>query len=226
MKLARLNDQPEIFQSLQGEGASIGTPAVFVRLYGCNLSCVWCDTAYAWDGAVAPIDISAREAAAWVRRWATRRVVLTGGEPLLQQSELVRLLDQLPGWFAEVETNGTVIPKAELEGRIGQFNVSPKLMGSGNCRALRQEVLTWYGTEAPDRAWFKFVVDTEDELREVESLAKTCRLERSRIILMPQAKTMLELETRRLQVAKWCIQSGFRFSDRLQMTLWGEKKGV
>ena len=136
------------------------------------------------------------------------------------------MLDQLPGWFAEVETNGTVIPKAELEGRIGQFNVSPKLMGSGNCRALRQEVLTWYGTEAPDRAWFKFVVDTEDELREVESLAKTCRLERSRIILMPQAKTMLELETRRLQVAKWCIQSGFRFSDRLQMTLWGEKKGV
>lgn len=126
LKLAQLHGEPEIFHSIQGEGASQGTPCVFLRLAGCNLACSWCDTAYSWNGTSPAVKLSPEEAAAAVLHYPCRRLVITGGEPLVQQKALPGLLRLLPEHFVEMETNGAILPDEELLHHIGQFNVSPK----------------------------------------------------------------------------------------------------
>ena len=99
-------DLVEIFESLQGEGRNAGRPCVFVRFAGCNLSCPWCDT-----------DVSRRfslpleDLVAEVAGFRPRSVVLTGGEPTIQDGmpELVAALKEKGFWIA-VETNGTNAP--------------------------------------------------------------------------------------------------------------------
>jgi 7-carboxy-7-deazaguanine synthase len=99
----------EVFSSLQGEGRNQGRPTVFLRLAGCNLACAWCDTAYAREGGE---ELDADAVLARVRATAgpCRRLCVTGGEPLLQQSELVPIAAALgsEGFAVEVETNGTI----------------------------------------------------------------------------------------------------------------------
>lgn len=102
----------EIFKSIQGEGTRAGLPCIFVRLTGCNLRCVWCDTAYAFYGGskltveevFERVESLARSAGA---REPIRLVELTGGEPLLQQ-EIYPLIDRLlrAGYTVLVETSG------------------------------------------------------------------------------------------------------------------------
>ena len=134
MKLARLGDGPEIFFSLQGEGKNQGAPSVFVRTSRCNLYCAWCDTPYTWnwtgtafvhesapkfDMVAQTIELDVAEVAQIVRRFPCRRLVLTGGEPLLQASDCAALVRELRSdgarYAVEVETNGTLLPPAELE---------------------------------------------------------------------------------------------------------------
>lgn len=228
MKLARLNDHPEIFYSLQGEGASAGAPAVFVRLYGCNLGCGWCDTAYSWDSKTGGIVMPARELAEAISSYPCRRIVLTGGEPLMQQEGLPELLDLLPDHAIEVETNGTLAPSDYLADRVEQFNVSPKLghAGVSPSAALRPDVLGHYATTLAARSWFKFVVSNEADIVVVNRLAEECNMDRNRVILMPLAADRQQLEAIRLHIAELAIKHGLRFSDRLHMTLWGDRKGV
>ena len=93
----------EIFESLQGEGRNMGRPCVFVRFAGCNLDCPWCDTDVSRRFEL-PLDDLVRE----VRGYRPRSVVLTGGEPTIQDGmpELVAALKAAGLWIA-VETNGT-----------------------------------------------------------------------------------------------------------------------
>ena len=98
----------EIFTSIQGEGDSSGYPTVFIRLSGCNLRCVYCDTPYAQDGA--GTDMSPAQVADEVIQAGVGHVCITGGEPLLQQDDLLPLLQMLRDAQVEVsiETNGTI----------------------------------------------------------------------------------------------------------------------
>ena len=115
----------EIFESVQGEGAGVGQPCLFVRLAGCNLQCSWCDTRYAWDWNAFDRDAEARvmsvdQLAEQIHYAVSRRVVLTGGEPLLQEPMLERLLTHLSGDIdLQVETNGSLMPHQPLDG-VGQ----------------------------------------------------------------------------------------------------------
>ena len=99
----------EVFSSLQGEGRNQGRTTVFLRLAGCNLACAWCDTAYAREGGE-ELDVDAALAAVRETAGPCRRLCVTGGEPLLQQDELVPLAAWLAseGFAIEVETNGTI----------------------------------------------------------------------------------------------------------------------
>ena len=111
----------EIFASIQGEGIWTGTPSTFVRVSGCNLRCVWCDTPYAsWspEGPTLTIDRICQE----VESHGIEHVVLTGGEPMLQvDSPLVDAL-HARGFAIGVETNGTIAPPQGLD----WICVSPK----------------------------------------------------------------------------------------------------
>lgn len=220
MQIARLHDAPEIFYSLQGEGVRMGTPAVFLRLAGCNLHCSWCDTKYSWKKGV---DVAVEEVAARIAVYDCKGLVVTGGEPLLQQKELSALLGLLPGvTFVEVETNGTLIPSADLLARVDQWNVSPKLHHSGNESeaALQADALEVFA--ALSHAWFKFVVQGEEDWAAIEAM----QLPRERIILMPLAANREALAQARPAVAEMCLRHRVRLGERMHLVLWDTKKGV
>ena len=102
LKLSRLPaGEPEVFTTIQGEGVSAGVPSTFVRLSLCSLRCVWCDTKFTWDWErydprVEIVRLDVPEVTRRVLAGGTRNVVITGGEPLLQQEEVAR-----PGGGAE-----------------------------------------------------------------------------------------------------------------------------
>ncbi len=221
MNIARLNGhEPEMFYSLQGEGTRMGTPAVFLRLAGCNLACRWCDTKHSWGHGV---EMDVAEVAERLLSCGCMNLVITGGEPLLQQEELVSLLALLPvEVFVEVESNGTLLPCPALMARVNQWNISPKLGHSGQpaARTLCPAVLTAFA--ALPHAWFKFVVQAEEDWEAIAALG----LPKERLILMPCAATRAQLEAARPAVVELCLRHGLRFGDRLHLVLWDDRKGV
>lgn len=220
MDIARLKSNPEFFYSLQGEGSRAGTPVVFMRLAGCNLRCAWCDTKYSWGNGVT-LDVEA--AVERILSFGCRSLVITGGEPLLQSTELEKLVAMLPGdFFVEIETNGTLSPTPALAERINQWNVSPKLAHAGNDTgvSLCPDILSLFASTG--RAWFKFVVVREEDWFAISALG----LPRERIILMPCATTRSMLDTARPVVADICLRYGVRLGDRLHVVLWDDARGV
>ena len=214
----------EVFYSIQGEGVTAGLPAVFVRLQGCTVGCVWCDTKYSWDaagGRAADVDGLLREASAY----PCRRVVVTGGEPL--ESPLFTTLTPAlidAGFAVEVETSGTLAPPVALDRAI-QWNVSLKLAASGVADATRIQpavIRAFLSRES----WWKFVVTDARDVSEVLSLAERFALPKSRILLQPEAIRREELIERGPWVAEMCTRHGFRFSPRLHIMLWGPRRGV
>ena len=101
----------EIFPSIQGEGPYQGIPSAFIRLSGCNLSCRWCDTPKTQDGSSGE-EMTVDEVFGQVKKLGLSHVCITGGEPLIQQDELLSLLKDLyeDGYIVEIETNGTIDP--------------------------------------------------------------------------------------------------------------------
>jgi 7-carboxy-7-deazaguanine synthase len=221
----------EVYESIQGEGPSVGLPSVFVRLAGCNLRCCWCDTRYAWDLESTDPEVElrvfdVRELAEQVGAAVARRVVLTGGEPLRQQSALVRLVAHLPADLSlEVETNGTFLPQPELVDRVEQWNVSAKLSNSGVCVQRRVQPQALHALRDTGRAWLKLVVQTDADLREAQLLVAQLGWPRPQVLLMPLAATRKQYRDRAPRVAEACAALGFRFSPRLHLELWDGARG-
>ena len=212
----------EVFDSIQGEGPSVGTPSVFVRLQGCGVGCAWCDTKYSWDpaaGRETTLDAVLSE----VRASAASNVVVTGGEPL-ENEAFIPLIDALKGLGrrVEVETAGTeVAPDVAVD----QWNVSLKLAHSGvpEDRRIRPDaVARLRGLDA----WFKFVVGTEADVDEVLALQSRFAIPSAHVLLMPLGLRAEEQRARMPEVVDWCRRHGFRFSPRLHILIWGPRRGV
>ncbi len=237
--------EPEIFASLQGEGASMGRPSTFVRLSRCNLACIWCDTAYTWrfegdnrphrddlafDRKTNQLTLDEQDVAERIAALAPDRLVITGGEPLLQGAALARMLTRLngirPGMHVEIETNGTVAPHASLDPLVHQYNVSPKLAHSGNPAdlALVPERLDAWAAEP--RAFFKFVISAPEDVEEVLALRQAHAIPSDRIYLMPEGRGSDILRRRSIWLAEICASHGLRFTDRLHIHLWGDTRGT
>lgn len=222
---------PEVFATVQGEGASLGVPSVFVRLGGCNLQCSFCDTAYTWDWSrfdkkKETVDLSIDDVATLALDAAkdgVRNVVFTGGEPLLQQSDLAELASRMKarGFRVEIETNGTIVPEAALAAVVDQWNVSPKLESSANELAKRHvpNALAWFADRS--NAFFKLVVVSQDDFAEIDRFA----FPKERVILMPEGTDPMTLAERSRWLAEQCTKTGYRLGARLHVHIWGAERG-
>ena len=221
--------EPEIFCSVQGEGVTAGTPSAFLRLAICNLSCVWCDTKYTWDWdrydrRTEVMSMAVDEVAERVIAFQVPHLVITGGEPMLQQAELAPLAEYLSslGYFNEVETNGTISPSPEMLASVSQWNVSPKTASSGNDQTRREISRALDSFRQLDNAFFKFVVVNPPDVEEVRELVDRFRLPAERVLLMPEGITANAVQKRGQWLAESCVRHGFRFSTRLHILLWGD----
>lgn len=220
----------EIFESVQGEGPSVGMPSIFLRLGLCNLQCTFCDTPYTWDFkrydkekelVSRDVDDLAEELSAY----RSRNLVITGGEPLLQGEALVALLRLLPSHRVEVESAATRMPLEALLERVDQWNLSPKLSGSGNeeRHRLKPEVLQRFAKHP--RAHFKFVIAEEEDLEEVDELVSRFTIPEERVILMPEGVEEEKLVRRGRRLVERAIERGYRYGHRLHITLYGDERG-
>jgi 7-carboxy-7-deazaguanine synthase len=222
----------EVFDSLQGEGVSMGKPCRFLRLALCNLHCGYCDTKYTWDFKRFDYErevktVALSEVVEQLRSAPAGHVVITGGEPLLQQRALSQVLGQVqPELFVEIETNGTRVPLPSLAERVNQWNVSPKLSSAGDPESLRIRPDALWALRATGRAYLKLVVRTPADRDEAEALRARFEFEKDRTLLMPEAATREELDERSAEVAGWSQALSVRFSSRLHVALWGGRRGT
>jgi 7-carboxy-7-deazaguanine synthase len=243
--------KPEIFQSFQGEGATIGEPCVFVRLAGCNLQCSFCDTAYTWlfdkskstdyfepmDRNDYVINLDTASVVRFIKEYAgeIRRVVFTGGEPLLQQKDIYEVMETLkehsPDWEFEVETNGTMfIEKSYMFDRV---NCSPKLSSSGNAKNVRDvgKVIQQYMAIARnyESVIFKFVVgaDTsEADLKEIKEWQDEYNVPTPLIYLMPEGIEVEKIKKGMEVLLKISKKEGYKLSPRVHILTYGNTRAT
>ena len=215
----------------QGEGPSLGRRAGFVRLGRCNLACTFCDTPYTWrwadhDPAVELRTIAVDAVVAELLRMDVPLVVVTGGEPLLQQSHLPALLRPLRtrGIEIEIETAGTLAPIADVVDLVDRFNVSPKLANSGNeaGRRLRPDVLR--ALQATGKAAFKFVAVDAADLDEVQGIVDANGL--TEVWVMPEGTDAETIVARSRVLVDPVMDRGWNLTSRLHVLLWGDRRGV
>ena len=146
----------EIFTSFQGEGPYVGTPATFLRLYGCNLECEWCDTDISTYEMLSVDDV-AEIILTQMEFNNIKTLIITGGEPTLQMEEIKRLIKELPEDIKiQMETNGSLfeyIPEIE-------YVISPK-------QDKEKVFENYYNYE---NTFFKFVITSQEDIDEVISL--------------------------------------------------------
>ena len=237
----------EDFYSIQGEGKSLGAPSVFLRLAGCNLRCsgfsykhpktgehLGCDTKHVWMKGERQsfTDIIARwEILGWLEHLKQgAHLVITGGEPLLQQPALVeflKMLDQktITPVYAEVETNATMLFQEPFLARVNQINASPKLLHSGEKNAYFIDALTQLA--ASPKTAFKFVVRNAEDLAEIHArYISFFNITPKNIWLMPEAGTKALLEARQQDIIELAKQHSMNYSTRLHLLVWDEATGV
>ncbi len=222
----------EIFYSIQGEGILAGVPSVFVRLSGCNLRCVWCDTPYtSWNPEGS--DVAVAEIVASVRGYSPSHVVVTGGEPMIfpESVEITQRLKEA-GAHVTVETAGTVYQPVACD----LMSISPKLANStphqrdgGRWAAqhdrLRYQPQVLRKLMADYTYQLKFVVTAPEDMAEIEKIVDETNADRSRVVLMPEGIDAATIRER----ARWMValskRETCRYSPRLHLDLWGNERG-
>lgn len=222
----------EKFFSLQGEGKTMGVPAIFIRLAGCNLLCKsdsWvCDTIEVWrKGIATPFDeVLSKDDIKKLQDGA--HLIITGGEPMLHQKRITEFLQ----WFShkyflpivEIETNGTFAPNAYLFNIVHYWNVSPKLSTSGEhiSKTLNEVALRAFN-RAP-HSIFKFVITIHEDFIELDNFLPY--IDYGKVYLMPSGATQAELAITRPIVAELCKNTLCKYSERLHIVIWDESTGV
>lgn len=227
----------EVFASIQGEGIWVGVPSTFVRVSGCNLRCIWCDTPYAsWEpeGPVRNLGEVFRDVAAF----GLKHVVLTGGEPMLFDA-VTDLSKQLKaeGHVITIETAGTVYRDLPCD----LMSISPKLSSSTPSGRATKDWLRRHEETRLDleplarliqgyRCQLKFVVNPEerleDQLAELKRVVKQVKASQDSIMLMAEGTDPETLHRRERLLALACMDLGYRLTPRLQIDLFGNTRGT
>ena len=206
----------EIFYSLQGESSRVGLPTVFVRLTGCPMRCVYCDTAYAFNGG-SNIEIS--DILLKVAEYGTQYVTVTGGEPLAQKDCHILLKDLCDaGYSVSLETGGA-IDTSKVDSRVSVI-LDIKTPGSGemennkwgNLAHLKKtDEVKFVLCNRADYEWAKELLTTHD-------IVNKCP-----ILFSPVYQQVNPTE-----LAEWVLADKLpvRMQVQLHKILWGEKPGV
>lgn len=228
----------------------MGRPSVFIRLSLCNLYCIWCDTDYTWNWEGTSFVHNNDKLAGYkkfnrgelvvrlpdedildiVTQIRCNNIIITGGEPLVQQKDLQSLLRKLkeynPGYHIEMETNGTLRPVAELDKWVDQYNVSIKLSNSNVAREdrINHEAIHFFSLSPS--ASFKFVVDNPDDLNEIIEIVSKYAIAPGSVFLMPQGISEKDLREKQHWLTEICKQFNFNYTDRLHIHIWGSKRGI
>ena len=154
----------EIFYSIEGEGKRAGSPTVFIRFAGCNLRCKYCDTKYAFNlnsPEILWMDID--EIVSEVMKYKCKNVTITGGEPLLYQVHMVRMIKFMthlkPGIEVNIETNGTIVPTYTLMHLENVF-----ITADQKCPCSGYNEVVSYLSDLREQDVLKFVVADEVDL--------------------------------------------------------------
>jgi organic radical activating enzyme len=243
----------EYFYSLQGEGRTMGIPAIFLRLSGCNLMCggygvekdgllrdgaTWvCDTiavwikgtTYSFDNLLALLNEKINFTALLKKGV---HLVITGGEPLLQQARILAFLEYLEQKEAcrpivEIETNATISPLPTLDERVQYWNTSPKLSNSGmpEKERIKTEALAFFA--ANKNTMSKFVISEVSDFDEImRDFIAPGLVKKEHIVLMPAADSLERLLEKNQLVAEICIEHQLRMCTRLHVEIWNQLTGV
>jgi 7-carboxy-7-deazaguanine synthase len=241
----------EIFHSIQGEGLLVGVPSIFIRTAGCNLRCDWCDTPYASWKPEGP-EMSVSKILKRISEWNCNHIVLTGGEPMIAPDlpELAAVLKKQKKHIT-IETAGTILPNgipcdlASLSPKLANSTPSlerdPAWAKKHETTRLQPEVIAEWIRKYPFQ--LKFVVSSEKDLAEIKDLLSRLKtfvappLKRvwseegppvpfHQILLMPEGVDTQTLASRSPWLVEICKREGFRFCPRLQIGLFGHKRGT
>jgi len=227
----------EIFHSIQGEGELTGVPSVFIRTSGCNLRCTWCDTKYAsWnpEGEDLPIETIVGK----VKEFPAQHCVLTGGEPMVAR-DIAALATRLreAGNHITIETAGTVAPNGIA---CDLASLSPKLANSTPAAGTISDAWPQRHEDtrlqpAVLREWIdaypfqlKFVLESAADLSEMEDLLNQIDrpLPPDKVLVMPQGTDVRTIRGRDESLIDLCLRRGYRYCNRLQIELFGNKRGT
>ncbi len=205
----------EIFKSIQGESTRAGLPCAFVRLTGCSLRCVWCDTAYAFHGGA---DMPVSEAAARALAMGTDLVEITGGEPLEQEAVhllIGRLLEE--GRTVLLETGGHV-PIERVDPRVVKI-LDVKAPGSGMRHANLPDNLE----RLQPHDELKFVLADRRDFEWSLALVRERDLDARHVVTFSPAWGDLPAA----ELAAWVRDSGrpIRLGLQLHKVIWGDVPG-
>ena len=212
----------EIFESIQGEGKYAGHPALFIRVSGCNLNCSFCDTKYHTEGLeLFPEEIISRiekmSEKADKARGSILKVVWTGGEPMLYRNEIYQIINNIKGDIVEhmVETNGTIFDE-EMFKKFKYVSFSPKNLKDAE---KLQSFLEEYD---PNFEWIdKYDVKIVTDLEMNKDLITYADI----LIPLTTFNKEKDLEIQK-KVWHFCVENKLKYSPRLHIELWGNKKGI
>lgn len=240
---------------IQGEGSSVGTPMILIRTNGCNILCQFglnsiCD---AWETSW---DSSKKKEKKWSlseirqvirQNLQIKHVMLTGGEPLLSPTlfkSIVRVCRE-EGLLVEVETNGSIYLE-DLDDELNLVSISPKLKDSipvpGNyIREIGRKIeqrdqdlhVKNYRNIVSLKKWtknynyqLKFVISDEEQIEEALELVEEIGVSLQNVYFMPEGLTREQLESKRQWLYERCLSLGVRYTDRLHILVYDNKKGV
>ena len=221
--------------TIQGENF-VGQPATFLRLQGCTLQCIFCDTAEVWrQGNKYTVKelLKIFEDQGVIQRLQNgQHLVLTGGSPLKQQDSLCSLIAKIIVKYKfkpliEIENECTIMPNERMFTHVNRWNNSPKLANSGMKKELtyKPEIIRYLSSL--EDSWFKFVISNEDDWKEIEKdYLKPKLIMREQIVLMPEGQTRIELQQNYEKVVNICVRENLRMTDRLHVTIWNKTVGV
>lgn len=223
----------EIFHSVQGEGSTVGLPTTFIRLTGCSLRCSWCDTTYSFYGGEDWTLDRVMERLAPIR---TKRVCVTGGEPLDQHDACVALMDRLlsEGYFVVLETSGSIDLGAsdKLQPREKlQLSMDVKCPSSNMQKRNRPENFAYL--KPHDQ--LKFVLSDRRDYEYARAVLAehkpNCEVLMQPMWASPDPVSPTKVEGEPADLAKlsaWVLEDGLdvRVGTQLHKVIWGHAKGV